>query len=404
MACCINQAIKEMIIISPQQNNYPFVVILTALPLEFKAVKDFLSNIQKQTHPRGTIYEVGDFSSGNQKCRVAIVETGQGNINSAISAERSINFFDPSIVLFIGVAGGIKDVKIGDVVIADKIYYYESAKSVEKIKTRPSSYPPSHNLIETAKFIARNNIWLKRIKTFDKPNAFIGPIASGEQVIASTESDIYKRIINNYNDTLAVEMEGYGILSAIYKSENNIKFAVIRGISDTIDNKSQADKEGSQELAAHNASVFAFELLANIINPMEEKMESTDIDIKTVINKSQQEIISILGIPDKIEPGEWRYKGTTEWIPGNPKNYYKNGLIEIKFIENKAVRITINNTESKYPEEVLTYLHLNEKKPSFANEHVFRWSNIDGIYEISAFPAGNGKIFYTYIITEAKYQ
>lgn len=56
-------------------------------------------------------------------------------------------------------------------------------------------------------------------------------------------------------------MEGWGFLEAI-RSHPNVRAAIVRGISDLIDGKSEADAAGSQLQAARNASAFAFEMLA----------------------------------------------------------------------------------------------------------------------------------------------
>ncbi|MCI5162462.1 MAG: hypothetical protein D3917_10705 [Candidatus Electrothrix sp. AX5] len=243
----------------------PLAVILTALPVEFKAVRSMLENISKK--PRnvcGTYYTLGEFKAAESMImEIALAQVGKGNKKALLATQNAMQHFKADCIFFVGVAGGIKSVTIGDVVAADRVYEYETAKIEETIKARPEVEESQSDLVGLATFVANNDEWLQRIdrpRLTTNPIAMVAPIAAGSKVVASGSSEVNQLFDNSYNDALAVEMEGAGFLSTI-RQYPGFPAIVIRGISDLLDKKGEADAAGSQEIASAHAAAFAFELL-----------------------------------------------------------------------------------------------------------------------------------------------
>ncbi len=246
----------------------PLAVILTALPVERREVCTHLLRLAEETHPEGTVYWEGTFPCESCDWSVKVVEIGPGNPRAAFETERAISYFKPNVALFVGVAGGIKDVQIGDVVAARKVYGYEFGKANTIFQPRPEVGNATYRMEQRARAIASSKDWLKRLKgriPVPEPNVYVEAIAAGEQVINSTRSATYEFLRQQYSDALAVEMEGIGFLSAAHANQH-VNAIIIRGISDLVDGKSEADATNSQELASRHASAFAFEILAKLGN------------------------------------------------------------------------------------------------------------------------------------------
>jgi adenosylhomocysteine nucleosidase len=243
------------------------IVILTALQLEQEAIVSKLSDVEIYEHPVSkTQYKIGYGFSKGGRLKMVVGRSNQTNVNAAIETERMIQHFDPSYILFVGVAGGLKDVAIGDIVIGADVYGYERAKVTNEYLSRPKFAFSSYNLEMKAMDFSNSSEWKSKShlivnqKFQNEVAVFSGTIASGEKVIASTESDLFKFIKSHISHALAVEMEGLGFLEAC-RHYPSIKSLIIRGISDLVEGKNLADKEGSQQYAANNAAEFVFGLL-----------------------------------------------------------------------------------------------------------------------------------------------
>jgi nucleoside phosphorylase len=261
----------------------PCVVILTALQVEYMAVREHLTSLKEDIHPQGTVYERGLFTTGNQMWDVVIAQIGVGNSGVAAEVERAIARYSPRVILFVGVAGGIKkSLKLGDIVVGTKIYKYESGKVLaDRMQPRPTLGNSSYRLVQRAQREAGKLDWLDRVKldhTNVKPSVYVEAIAAGEKVIASSRSPVCKYLQEYYDDAYAVEMEGFGFLEAAGKNDG-VSAIVIRGISDKLDKKAQADSTGSQQLAACHASAFAFEMLSKLDGLTDVPLDKPEEDV-----------------------------------------------------------------------------------------------------------------------------
>ena len=240
-------------------------VIVTAIEVETRAVLSHLDQTEEEL-VAGTLFHKGVFPGVRGPWMVAVAEVGPRNVNAGLIGERAIQFFRPNLALFVGIAGGIKDVKLGDVVAATKVYAYGSGKETRTgFVPRPELRLASHTLEQRARSVRLKGRWLNRLRRVhpETPSAFVEPIAAGDILIGTSKSGTALLIRQNYSDAVAAEMEGCGFLSALHLNPST-RGIVIRGISDLFDGKSKTDAAGWQLLAADSAAAFAFQMLSEI--------------------------------------------------------------------------------------------------------------------------------------------
>ncbi|CQR61687.1 5'-methylthioadenosine/S-adenosylhomocysteine nucleosidase [Streptomyces leeuwenhoekii] len=236
----------------PEPQHTATAVVLTALPVEYDAVAAHLTDLEEDVHRNGTRVEIGRL--GGTAWRVAVAELGEGALNTATLATQLVEWLRPEVLLFVGVAGGLKaELEIGDVVVGTKVYAFQGGKQTpEGFHARPEVWHGSHRLVQTARSALRE---LKDIRGHRRP------IAAGDVVLADDRSALAGFIRRTYNDAYAIEMEGSGAAHAALVN-GSLDALVIRGISDHADpGKAAADASGSQELAAAQAARVAVAVL-----------------------------------------------------------------------------------------------------------------------------------------------
>lgn len=249
------------------------VVVMTALDLEFEAVRQYLRAVRTLAHPAGTLFEVGELPRIPGKVCLAV--TGEGNISAAVTAERAAAMFQPQALLCTGVAGGLRsDIALGDVVVATKVYAFHSGREHhDGFLARPRAWHASHELEQLARQTARTRTWTRLVHEPGCPQApstwpprvHFKPIASGEVVLTATGTPLVSWLHDSYDDAAAIEMESAGIAHAAHLNRS-IPSLTIRSVSDHADAlKHDTDMAGWQRVAAENAAAFTVALIARFL-------------------------------------------------------------------------------------------------------------------------------------------
>ncbi|CAG0935138.1 5'-methylthioadenosine/S-adenosylhomocysteine nucleosidase [Thermoflexales bacterium] len=257
--------------------------IITALAKEAQAV---VSRLEQPTTRRFEAEDIRTYHYGTisfqapgQFYRVVVITLpNMGTVSAANAVTDTIARWSPRFVLMVGIAGGIPqgDLDLGDVVIADQVVGYDYGKVTESgIQPRPRVYPASALLLDRIHNFW-DNAWEQQVNVARPVNArrpiskrWVGPIASGNKVIASTE--FRNQLLAQWPKLLAVEMEAEGVFGAIFDRPHIRGALVIRGICDMADERKSDEW---QEYAANAAAAFVVAFLkSSPVEPIDASAE-----------------------------------------------------------------------------------------------------------------------------------
>lgn len=226
--------------------------IIGAMDEEVAFMKE-LAEIVSVKNMLGLDFYIGKYS-GNS---VIIVKCGIGKVNAAACTQALIDHFGVDCVINVGVAGAIyKELNIGDIVVSTQAIQHDM--DVTPLGDPLGVIPR----MDTSVFKADEELIKKAVEAGSKlegQTVFTGPVASGDQFIASSEA---KNKIWNHFKAYCAEMEGAAIAHVCHL--NKMPFVVIRSISDKADEQADMSFEEFTKIAVKNSSVILENMLNNI--------------------------------------------------------------------------------------------------------------------------------------------
>ncbi len=245
------------------------VAIVTALMVEREAVLQHLDTfIPIQDDGEPLTYYRGHVAIPTTHERyevVVIMLAGMGNDEAAVATTRLIHRWHPTSVVLIGIGAGVPgEVALGDVVVADFVYYYELAKVTTRgEQRRPQQFRCDRLLFDRARAY-RSSEWQAAIGVArpaapaagGAPEVHFGAISSGEKVVA--DETTLAQLRAECPTMLALAMEGAGVARAVAHAPELLRFLEVRGICDFA---SPAKNDVWHGYAAHAAAAFMLGLL-----------------------------------------------------------------------------------------------------------------------------------------------
>jgi nucleoside phosphorylase len=235
------------------------VVVLTVVPPELEAARRALGldDRHRQKHD-GAVYYRGQLRSelAGRDYQIALGCVGvAGNPGTAAATASAISAFRPRAVLLMGIAAGVRGkVRIGDVILAERVVAYEPAALLRtatgaREQPRPEIDRAPHGMIQDAVAYRADPERLRQ--AFDRAGGKpvvpppgrtaeyrehvatavwprLGTIASGEKLLRDPAKLLAVRKLHGKVEV--GEMEAAGLVDACRR--HNLPWLVVRGISD----------------------------------------------------------------------------------------------------------------------------------------------------------------------------
>ncbi len=275
--------------------------ILAALPEEFLVNQNIFTNLREVIENADSWYRTNIKAKGGRRYEiVASFMTEMGPLEAQDLTAKMIARWDPAYIILVGIAGSFnKDVRLGDVVVSQQVFYFDPGKAEDnRIKYRPQGYPCSMTLIRQHEALTFDPVAFKawqeaakrsaaeKLRTLKRerksqgitkkkkvladhialkghcPKVHFGTVSSGSLVVASKVKQ--QELLALHGKILATEMEGAGVLHATFRqAEIPTPAIVVKGISDAADkDKAAADELVYwRELAAENSARLALAMI-----------------------------------------------------------------------------------------------------------------------------------------------
>lgn len=202
--------------------------IIGAMAEELRLLRHDMTDCQEWTEAGAT------FISGKLGDKeVVVVQSGIGKVLAAVTTTLLISHYQVDLVINTGSAGGIgTGLSIGDVVIADKLAYYDAdvtafGYEMGQMAGMPLYYEAAEELVAKAIEAAENHHLSTKV----------GLIVTGDTFVNKQEK--ITEIKGFFPEVLANEMEGAAIAHVAHQFKT--PFVVIRAMSDVGDEEASVN-------------------------------------------------------------------------------------------------------------------------------------------------------------------
>ena len=243
--------------------------ILSAMTLEIETLGQELTD-KKEMTIQGIRFTTGSLKDR----RVVLAHSGIGKVNAATAGTLLVEQFQPTHVLFTGIAGGLNpDLRPGDVVIGAKTAYHDYGewtpegfrveRTVDRFtgKLNPLFFPADAGLLAVAKKAAAE-LKLAPVKTATGeriPRVVTGVIVTGDAFVASPAK---KDALRNEFKADATEMEGTAVAQICW--QRRVPCLILRSLSDSAGAKAPENVLLFEKSAAQNSALLVTSIVVRL--------------------------------------------------------------------------------------------------------------------------------------------
>ncbi|WP_019557470.1 5'-methylthioadenosine/S-adenosylhomocysteine nucleosidase [Thiomicrorhabdus arctica] len=190
---------------------------------------------------------------------VALLRSGIGKVNAAISTTLLLQLYQPDYVINTGSAGGFHtDLNVGDIVISSSVCHHDVdvtpfGYDLGQVPGMPACFLPDDKLVKVAQ---------ESIEALQEVVHMHGLIATADRFMHQPEDVANTR--KNFPEMIACEMEAAAVAQACHSF--NIPFVIIRSLSDIAGKENAVTFEKYLEQAATHSAKVILEMLKRLEN------------------------------------------------------------------------------------------------------------------------------------------